>query len=76
MIMITCAVALLVASVAFTYYDRTTFLQVKTNDLIASARMIGSSSTAGQRSEVMTKSGFSLTNSTACLTASSSEISP
>lgn len=38
--------ALLVASAAFTIYDRTTFLQAKTNDLIASADMIGSNSTA------------------------------
>jgi two-component system, sensor histidine kinase and response regulator len=41
-----CGVALLVASTAFTFYDRTTFLQAKTSDLIASANMIGSNSTA------------------------------
>jgi PAS domain S-box-containing protein len=45
-IMITCAVVLLVASVAFTIYDRATFLRAKTDDLIASARMIGSNSKA------------------------------
>ena len=41
-----CGVALFVASAAFTLYDRTTFLSLKTNDLIASAKMIGSNSTA------------------------------
>jgi two-component system sensor histidine kinase/response regulator len=45
-ILLTCGVALLVASVALTIYDRTTFLQIKTNDLIASAQMIGSNSKA------------------------------
>ena len=46
MVIIACGGALLAASVAFTIYDRTTFLQAKTNDLIASAQMIGSNSTA------------------------------
>ncbi|HXN24639.1 MAG TPA: response regulator [Candidatus Dormibacteraeota bacterium] len=41
-----CAVALFVASAVFTIYDRTTFLRAKTADLIASAKMIGSNSTA------------------------------
>jgi len=41
-----CSAALLVASVAFTIYDRSTFLRSKTADLIASAKMIGSNSTA------------------------------
>src|ERR1700674_3167424 len=39
-------VALFVASAAFTIYDRTTFLRTKTEDLIASAKMIGSNSSA------------------------------
>jgi PAS domain S-box-containing protein len=46
MVIIACGGALLTASVAFTIYDRATFLQSKTNDLIASACMIGSNSTA------------------------------
>src|SRR5260370_25945440 len=46
MVIIACVVALFVASVAFTIYDRTTFLRSKTADLIASAEMIGSNSTA------------------------------
>ncbi len=45
-VMASCGVALVLASVAFTYYDRTTFLHSKTEDLIASAKMIGSNSTA------------------------------
>jgi PAS domain-containing protein len=45
-VVISCGVALSVASVAFTVYDRTTFLQAKTTDLIATAKMIGSNSTA------------------------------
>src|SRR3984893_13819403 len=45
-VIIASGVALLVASVAFTIYDRTTYLGTKTNDLIASAQMIGSNSTA------------------------------
>jgi PAS domain S-box-containing protein len=39
-------VALFVASAAFTIYDRTTFPRAKTADLLASAKMIGSNSTA------------------------------
>jgi two-component system sensor histidine kinase/response regulator len=45
-VMIACAVALFVASAAFTLYDRTTFLHAKTEDLTAAAKMIGSNSTA------------------------------
>src|ERR1700730_1080913 len=45
-VMLTCAAALVVAAVLFTLYDRATFLREKTQDLIASARMIGSTSTA------------------------------
>ncbi len=45
-VIIACAVALVVASAAFTIYDRTTFLRAKARDLIASAKMIGSNSTA------------------------------
>src|SRR5580658_4168386 len=45
-VMVTSAVALLVASAVFTLYDRSTFLRAKTQDLNASARMVGSNSTA------------------------------
>jgi PAS domain S-box-containing protein len=45
-VMVTSAVALLVASVVFTLYDRSTFLLAKTQDLMASAKMVGSNSTA------------------------------
>src|ERR1700676_5532787 len=45
-VMVTSAVALLVASVAFTLYDRSTFLRAKTQDLSTAARMVGSNSTA------------------------------
>src|ERR1700733_11671871 len=45
-VMVTSAVALLVASIVFTLYDRSTFLHAKTQDLSASARMVGSNSTA------------------------------
>jgi two-component system, sensor histidine kinase and response regulator len=45
-VMASCGVALVVASVAFTLYDRATFLHAKTEDLIASAKMIGANSTA------------------------------
>jgi PAS domain S-box-containing protein len=45
-VMITCAAALVVAAVLFTLYDRATFLREKTQDLIASAKMIGSNSVA------------------------------
>jgi len=41
-----CGAALFAASTAFTIYDRTTFLRSKTDDLMASAKMIGSNSTA------------------------------
>jgi two-component system sensor histidine kinase/response regulator len=45
-VMITSGVALLVASAVFTLYDRSTFLHTKAQELIASARMVGSNSTA------------------------------
>jgi PAS domain S-box-containing protein len=45
-VIVACGVALFVASAVFTAYDRTTFLRAKTEDLIASAKMIGSNSTA------------------------------
>jgi len=45
-VMITSAAALLVASVVFTLYDRSTFVRAKTQDLNASAKMVGSNSTA------------------------------
>ena len=45
-VMVTSAAALLVASVVFTLYDRATFLFAKTEDLRASAQMVGSNSTA------------------------------
>jgi PAS domain S-box-containing protein len=44
--MITCGAALVVAAVLFTLYDRATFLREKAQDLIVSAKMIGSNSTA------------------------------
>lgn len=46
MVIIACGVALFLASTAFTVYDRATFLRAKTADLIASAKMVGSNSTA------------------------------
>src|SRR6267154_2801369 len=45
-VMVTCAAALVVAAVLFTLYDRANFVREKTQDLIASAKMIGSNSTA------------------------------
>ncbi len=45
-VLVACGVALFVASAAFTFYDRTTLLRSKTDDLMASAKMIGSNSTA------------------------------
>jgi PAS domain S-box-containing protein len=45
-VMVISAVALLVASLGFTLYDRSTFLQAKTQDLSAAAKMVGSNSTA------------------------------
>jgi PAS domain S-box-containing protein len=45
-VMVTSAVALLVASIVFTLYDRSTFLRAKMQDLSATATMIGSNSTA------------------------------
>lgn len=45
-VMITSAIALLVASVVFTLYDRSTFLRAKTQDLSATATMVGTNSTA------------------------------
>ena len=45
-VIVSCAVALLVASVIFTVNDRRNFLQAKQEDLVDSAKMIGSISTA------------------------------
>jgi two-component system sensor histidine kinase/response regulator len=45
-VMVTCGAALVVAAALFTLYDRATFLREKTQDLIASAKMIGSNSAA------------------------------
>jgi len=45
-VMVSSAAALLVASVVFTLYDRSTYLRAKTEDLSAAARMVGSNSTA------------------------------
>src|ERR1700752_1712516 len=45
-VMATSAAALLVSSVVFAFFDRSTFLQAKTQDLIAAAKMVGSNSTA------------------------------
>jgi len=45
-VVVTSAVALLVASVVFTLYDRSTFLRAKTQDLSASAQMVGLNSIA------------------------------
>jgi two-component system sensor histidine kinase/response regulator len=45
-VMITCAAALVLASVVFTLYDRSTFVSAKTEDLAVSAQMIGSNSSA------------------------------
>jgi two-component system sensor histidine kinase/response regulator len=45
-VIVACGAALFAASTAFTLYDRATFLRSKTNDLVASAKMIGSNSTA------------------------------
>jgi PAS domain S-box-containing protein len=44
--MATSAAALLVASLVFTLFDRSTFLRGKTQDLTVTARMVGSNSTA------------------------------
>ncbi len=45
-VIVSCAVALVVASVIFTVNDRETFLRAKQEDLLASAKMLGSISTA------------------------------
>jgi len=45
-VVVACGVALVVASAAFTLYDRATFLQTKSFDLMATAKMLGSNSTA------------------------------
>ena len=45
-VMATSAAALVVASVVFTIFDRSTFLRAKTQDLSSAARMVGSNSTA------------------------------
>jgi len=60
-VMITCGVALMVAAVLFTLYDRATFLREKTQDLIASAKMIGSNS-AGRAEFSRHKAGRELLN--------------
>jgi len=41
-----CGAALIIASVAFTIYDRANFLHAKSDDLATSAKMIGLNSTA------------------------------
>ena len=45
-VMATSGAALLVASVVFAFFDRSTFLRAKTQDLSAAAKMVGSNSTA------------------------------
>jgi PAS domain-containing protein len=45
-VIVACGAALFAASTAFTLYDRATSLRSKTDDLMASAKMIGSNSTA------------------------------
>jgi PAS domain S-box-containing protein len=45
-VMATSAAALLVASVVFAFFDRSTFLRAKTQDLTVAASMVGSNSTA------------------------------
>jgi PAS domain S-box-containing protein len=45
-VMATSAAALLVASMVFTLYDRSTFLRAKMQDLSVAAKMVGSNSTA------------------------------
>jgi PAS domain S-box-containing protein len=45
-ILVTSGVSLIVASAIFTLFDRSTFLNAKAQDLDASARMVGSNSTA------------------------------
>jgi signal transduction histidine kinase/DNA-binding response OmpR family regulator len=45
-VMVACGVTLVLVTVLFTLYDRATFLREKTQDLIVSARMIGSNSAA------------------------------
>jgi Periplasmic sensor domain len=45
-VMVTCAAALVITTVVFTFYDRATSLRAKTQDLFVSAEMIGSNSTA------------------------------
>jgi PAS domain S-box-containing protein len=46
LVMASSAAALLVASVVFAFFDRSTFLQAKTQDLTVAASMVGSNSTA------------------------------
>ena len=45
-VIIACGVALVVATIVFTLYDRATFLSAKTDDLVTTARMIAANSTA------------------------------
>ena len=68
-VMVTSAAALLVASVVFTLYDRSTFLFAKTQDLRASAQMVGSNSTAALSfgdAEAGTRSPVGLAGQTKC----------
>src|SRR6202521_1273589 len=44
-VMVTSVIALVVAALLFTLYDRATFLREKTQDLVVTAKMIGSNST-------------------------------
>jgi signal transduction histidine kinase/DNA-binding response OmpR family regulator len=45
-VMVACGASLVLVAILFTLYDRATFLREKKQDLIATARMIGSNSTA------------------------------
>ena len=45
-VVISCSAALIVAAGIFTFYDRATYMTVKTEDLASSARLIGANSTA------------------------------
>jgi two-component system, sensor histidine kinase and response regulator len=45
-VMITCVVALFISVAALTFYERATFIREKSEDLAASAKMVGTNSTA------------------------------
>ncbi len=45
-ILIVCGLALLLATAVFTFYERASFLSAKTEDLIVTAKMVGSNCTA------------------------------